>query len=144
MRNKLKKLPLLLSLLAILLFTSGSYIKSIAMSKGPDYSGNWEFFFYDDAGKLQGRKVLSISNDGSISGKVILNLDYIVYNTEVSGSVTPNGKVNDGSLTDTDKLEMVGVLTGSFTENEGNGKWKNYYGKSGTWKATWAKQSKRE
>lgn len=114
---------------------SGSFQKSNASTTLPDYSGSWDFSFYDDAGVLQGKKTLNVSEDGSISGKAILNLSNVIYNTEVDGTILPNGRISDGSLTDTDKLDMVGVLTGTFTREEGNGKWKNYYNKSGTWKA---------
>jgi hypothetical protein len=144
MRNKIKKLPLLTVLLALLFFASGNLIKSSAANTIPDYSGNWDFFFYDASGKLQGKKTIFISESGSVSDKVILNLDNVIYNTEISCALATNGKVIDGNLTDTDKLEMVGVLTGNFTELEGNGTWTNYYKKSGTWKASRStKQDKR-
>ncbi len=135
MRNKLKKLPLLLSLFAMLFLATGSYVKSNT-STIPDLSGSWDISFYDASGALQGKKTISINDDGSVSDKVILNLNNVIYNTELSALVQANGRVKDGKLTDTDKLEMEGSFTGTFTETEGNGSWKNYYNKSGTWKAT--------
>lgn len=135
MRTKIKKMLQLFPLFIFLVLMSVGPAFSNAPGTIPDFSGNWDFTFYDAAGTLQGTKTLEVAEDGSISGKVILSLDNVIYNTEVSAVVAKNGKVNDGSLTDTDKLEMHGTLTGSFTDSEGSGKWQNYYGKSGTWQA---------
>lgn len=128
MRNNIKKLALLLSLFAMFFLASGS--------TDSDYSGSWDITFYDASGKKVGSKTITISEEGSISGKAVMNIDNTIYLTEIAGSVSSsNGKVLDGKLTDTDKLEMEGVLTGSFNKTEGKGEWKNYYSKSGTWKA---------
>jgi len=131
----MKKLTKLLSLFVMLFLVSGTYFESIAAPVVPDYSGSWKITFYDASGKLQGSRTISITEDGSISDKANLSLDNVVYLTEISASVSSKGKVLDGTLTDTYMIDMVGVLTGSFTESEGSGEWKNYYGKSGTWKA---------
>ncbi len=136
MRNRFKKLSFLFSLIITISLASGSMAKNFPPLSIPGFQGIWDFTFYDASGKMQGKKTLQISEDGSVSGKVIMNIDNTIYNTEVSAVITKRGKVNDGSLTDTDKLEMVGSLTGSFSESEGGkGAWKNYYGKSGTWEA---------
>ena len=114
---------------------SGSYLQTIASPAIPDYTGSWLISFYDASGKLIGGKTIVVNEDGSISDKTNMSIGTIVYLTEISGSVTPKGTVTDGSLTDTYKLDMTGVLTGNFTESQGSGTWKNYYDKSGTWKA---------
>jgi len=143
MKSKFKKLPLLFSVLAAVFLISGSQL-TVNAKDNPDYSGSWDISFFDASGNLQGFKTINVGEDGSISGKAILNLDNVIYNTEVSGKINSKGKVVDGSLTDTDKLEMIGGLSGSFTETEGNGSWKNYYHKSGTWKAERSKKDKRD
>jgi len=141
----MKKLPKLLSLFVALFLVSGAYFESVAAPALPDYSGTWKISFYDASGKLQGSRTLSISEDGSISDKANLIIDNVVYLTEISAAVSPNGKVVDGTVTDTYKIENVGLLTGTFTEEEGNGEWKNYYGKGGTWKAVRStKQDRRD
>ncbi|MEO8209005.1 MAG: hypothetical protein ABI840_00475 [bacterium] len=136
MKNKIKKFIRLLSLFAMFLFVTGSYLESAAsVSTIPDYSGSWDFTFYDASGKLQGKKTIVISDDGSFSDKAILEIDFTVYLTKLSGSISDKGKVEDGTLTDADTFKMEGILTGNFTDSEGSGVWKNYYKKSGTWKA---------
>jgi hypothetical protein len=135
MKTKNKNLALLLAAFVMLSLVTVSIPVSAASFTIPDFSGSWEFTFYDEAGNFQGKKTIEIGEDGSISGKVILSIDNVIYNTEVSASLSAAGRINDGTLTDTDKLEMVGALTGSFTDTEGKGKWRNYYGKSGSWEA---------
>lgn len=136
MKNKIKSLPKLFSFLAIIFLLSGAFNLSNA-SGSPDYSGKWNISFYDASGKFIGGNTINVSEfDGSISGKTILNINSTVYLTEVNGTViSVSGKLKDGDITDNDKLEMTGKLTGSFTETEGSGEWKDYYGKGGTWKA---------
>lgn len=131
----MKKLTKLLPFFVMLFLVSGTYFESIASPVIPDYSGTWKISFYDASGKLQGGRTISISEEGTISDKANLVFGKVVYLTELSASISSKGKVLDGTLTDTYKLDMVGVLTGTFTESEGSGQWKNYYGKSGTWKA---------
>lgn len=133
MKNKIKKLPLYLSLIAMLFFASGSYIISKAAAENPDYSGRWDIAFYDASGTLLGGRTITVSEDGSISDKTNMSINNTVYLTEISCSILANGKIQDGNLTDTDRLDMKGLFSGSFTESEGNGKWKNYYNTSGTW-----------
>lgn len=133
MLNKFKKLPAIFSLLAMLLLVSVSF--SAAATSGPEYSGHWKISFFDASGNLLGSKTIEISDDGSISDKAILSIDNTIYLTELSAIVSPKGKVTEGTLIDTDKLEMKGSLTGSFTKQAGSGEWKNYYNKKGTWKA---------
>ncbi|MEO8665219.1 MAG: hypothetical protein ABI462_06965 [Ignavibacteria bacterium] len=130
----MKKLPKLLSLIVMLFLASGIYSETIAASVVPDYTGTWKISFYDASGKQQGVRTLTVSDDGSISDKANINIANTVYLTEISASVSPDGKVTDGTLTDTYKIEVVGSMTGNFTETEGAGQWK-YYGKTGTWKA---------
>ncbi|MDQ3020143.1 MAG: hypothetical protein M3R36_06200 [Bacteroidota bacterium] len=136
MKDKIKKFTQLLSLFAMFIFASGSYHESTAsVPIIPDYSGSWDFTFYDSSGKLQGKKTIVISEDGSFSEKAIMEIDYTAYLTKLSGSISSKGKLLDGTLTDADTFKMEGVLTGNFTDSEGSGVWKNYYKKSGTWKA---------
>lgn len=129
----MKKFALLFSMLLMCLISTG--YKSISALTAPDYSGKWDLTFYDAAGNLYGKRTISISEDGSISDKAVLNIGTMIYLTEISAIISNNGKLKEGKLTDTDNLDMVGSFTGSFTEMEGTGNWKNYYGKSGTWKA---------
>lgn len=144
MRNRFRKLSLLLGFFITLSLASGSMAKNFTPNSIPGFAGIWDFTFYDASGKMQGKKTLEIAEDGSISGKVVMNIDNTIYNTEVSANITKNGKVNDGTLTDTDRLEMVGSMTGTFIESEGGkGTWKNYYGKSGTWEAKRSEKEKR-
>lgn len=131
----MKSLTKLFALVMMLVIASGSYLDSKASSVEPDFTGTWDITFYDAAGKIQGGKTITIEQDGSISSKTNMNLNNTIYVTEISATVSPRGTVQDGTLTNTDKLDMQGILTGTFTETEGNGQWKDYYGKSGTWKA---------
>lgn len=133
MKTLIKKLYPHLSVFIFIFLISG--LQNSTASVVPDHSGKWEISFYDASGKLEGIRTITISGDGTISDKINLEIDKIVYLTEISAVVTSNGKIKDGSLTNTDKLSMVGTMTGSFTETEGKGEWKNYYGKSGTWTA---------
>jgi hypothetical protein len=136
MKNKIKKLPPLLFLFVMFFLASGSSYKSYAAAPdNPDFTGKWDISFYDASGKFLGAKTVTIPEDGSISEKAILRIDNTIYKTRISCTVSPDGKVKDGSLTDTDKLEMEGTLSGSFTDSEGSGQWKNYYKTGGTWKA---------
>lgn len=118
----------------MLFLVSGIYLESIASPLSPDYSGKWKISFYDASGKLQGARTVTIE-DGAISDKTNMIFDNVVHLTEISASISSNGKVVDGTLTDTDNLDRSGVLAGSFKKSEGSGEWKNYHGKSGTWKA---------
>ena len=133
MKTLTKKMYPLLSVFIFIFLISGLQNSTAAIV--PDYSGKWEITFFDASGKVEGVRTITISGDGAISDKINLELDRVVYLTEISAIVTSSGKLKDGSLTNTDKLNMVGVMTGSFTETEGKGEWKNYYGKSGTWTA---------
>ena len=142
MRTIKKKLPLLLSLFVMLFLAAGSNFKNISAHTIPDFSGNWDIMFYDASGKMEGKKTVAINERGSFSDKVILNINNVIYNTEISATLSKQGKVQDGVLTDTDKLEMTGVLTGNFSTDAGQGEWKNYYGSSGTWKAVRSENKK--
>jgi len=136
MENKLKRLQLVFTFLLILVLTSGSVISSASANTIPDYSGAWDWYFYDSAGKVVCAKTLVISDDGSVSVKGNIYIDNVVYLTKISAVIASNGKVTEGELVNMSKLEMVGTITGSFTDTEGKGEWKNYLGTSGTWKAT--------
>ena len=129
-------LKLLLTLLVMVFFTAGSFAKSNSVKTTPDYSGTWDLYFYDNAGKVVGAKKLEVSEDGSISAKANIILATVVYDTRVSAVVLKNGRVTDGELMYMTKQDMVGSITGNFTETVGSGEWKNYMGNSGTWKAT--------
>lgn len=136
METKKRKIQFLFTFMLMLFVASGSFAKNISTVSEPDYSGAWDFYFYDAAGKVVAAKTLAISEDGSISVKGNVYIDNVVYLTKFSGVVAPDGKVKEGELVYLKKLENVGTITGSFTETEGKGEWKNYLGKSGTWKAT--------
>lgn len=133
MKTLTKNLFASLSILLISLMFTG--IQKVSAADNPDYSGRWEISFFDASGKLFGIRSISIDSDGSISDKINLDLDKVIYLTEISAVVSDKGKVKEGKLTDTYKIENVGILTGNFTESEGKGEWKNYYGKNGTWSA---------
>lgn len=135
MRNTIKKLQGFCYLFVMILFISGSSAKVFSQPIVTDYSGSWELIFYDASGKQVGGKTINVSEDGSISDKANMNLDKTIYLTEIAGKVSSKGKLVDGKLTDTDKLEMEGVFSGNFTGSEGSGTWKNYYNSGGSWKA---------
>ena len=116
----------------------------IAAPAIPDYTGSWKISFYDASGKMQWVRTVTVDENGNISDKTNLNLDNTIYLTEISATITPDGKVTDGTLTDAVKIDMVGKMAGSFTETEGSGTWKGYYGKSGTWKAVRATKEDRK
>jgi len=136
METKLKKLQLVFSFLLMIFLTTGILISSASANTIPDYSGAWDWYFYDSAGKVVCAKTLVISDDGSVSVKGNIYIDNVVYLTKISAVIASNGKVTEGELVNMSKLEMVGTITGSFTDTEGKGEWKNYLGTSGTWKAT--------
>lgn len=129
----LQKLSMLVVLLMII-FTSAGISKLSAQDK-PDYSGMWDFTFYNPEGKVEGLRTLEVTGDGLISGKANMYLGNVVYLTEIDADLSDEGIVRDGTLTDHDKIEVTGTLKGLFTISEGNGEWLNYHGKSGTWKA---------
>ena len=135
MKNKFN-FKAVLSLLVMFLFTAVGFAKVNNTPTLPDYSGNWDFYFYDNADKVVGAKTLSISEDGSISVKANILLETVVYDTRISAIVSESGKVTEGEMMYMTKQEMVGTFTGNFNEAGGSGTWKNYMGKSGTWKAT--------
>jgi hypothetical protein len=129
----LQKSKMLILILA-LIFTSIS-IQNISAQNKPEYSGTWDLTFYNPEGKVIGLRTLEISGDGLISDKANFYLGEIVYLTDIEADLSDNGIVRDGTLTDHDKIEVTGMMTGSFTVSDGNGEWKNYHGKSGSWKA---------
>lgn len=135
MRSTIKKLQGLFYLLVMFIFISGNSSNVFAQPVVTDYSGAWDISFYDASGKQVGGKTITISDDGSISDKANLNLAQTIYLTEIAGKISSKGKLVDGKLTDTDKLENEGAFTGNFTDSEGTGSWKNYYNSSGSWKA---------
>ncbi len=104
-----KKIIILLSLFTMFFLASGYTVPTI-----PDFEGNWYVSFYNAAGKLQGSKTLTISEDGTFSGNAILIIDNVIYQTEISGIVSNNGAIREGTLTDVDKLEMEGIFKGIF------------------------------
>lgn len=136
METRTKKIQLLFTFIVMLFLATGSFAKSISSDPDPDYSGAWDFYFYDTAGKVIGAKTLAISEDGSISVKGNIYINNVVYQTKITAKVSPDGKVKEGELIYLSNLEMVGTMSGNFTDKEGKGEWKNYQGKSGTWKAT--------
>lgn len=129
-------IQLLFTLLVMVFFTASSFAKNNSVNSTPDYSGSWDFYFYDNAGTVVGAKKLEISEDGSISVKANIILETVVYDTRISAVISSTGKVTEGELMYMTKQNMVGNMTGSFTKEGGSGEWKNYMGKSGTWKAT--------
>lgn len=136
MKNKTKIIQIVYTVLIMLFLASGSFARSISSASDPDYSGAWDFYFYDASGKVVAAKTLAISDDGSISVKGNMFIDNVVYQTKISAIVSPDGKLKEGELIYLTNLEITGSMTGKFTETEGKGEWKNYQGKSGTWKAT--------
>ncbi|HMS64371.1 MAG TPA: hypothetical protein PKD83_03855 [Ignavibacteria bacterium] len=135
MKNK-SKLQLVFTLLVMLFFTAGSFAKNIPVIASPDYSGTWDFYFYDTSDKVVGAKTLLVKDDGTISAITNVYIDNFVYDTRISAIVSANGKVSEGEMIYLTKQENVGSFTGSFSDAGGSGTWKNYMGKSGTWKAT--------
>ena len=135
MKNKVKRIPLLFSFLIMLFLSAGSISKAATIPLETDYSGAWDFYFYNTEGKVDAAKTIVIADDGSISVKAVMYIDNVVYQTRISAKVLPSGKISEGELIYLSNLEMVGQLTGSFTDTEGSGEWKNYQGKSVTWKA---------
>lgn len=130
------KIQIFYAFIVMLFLTAGTFARGNTPQAYPDYSGTWDFYFYDKADKVVGAKTLNISDDGSISVKTNIHLDNVVYLTRLSAVVSPNGKVSEGELMYLTNQDMIGTLTGTFTQSEGKGVWKDYMGKSGTWKAT--------
>ncbi|HMQ68062.1 MAG TPA: hypothetical protein PKC58_03665 [Ignavibacteria bacterium] len=129
----LQKFAVTLLLLMIILTSAG--INKVSAQDKPDYSGTWSFTFYNPEGKVVGLRTLEVSGDGLISDQANMYLGEIVYLTDIEADLSDNGMVRDGTLTDHDKIEVTGTMTGIFTISEGNGEWTDYHGKSGSWKA---------
>ena len=134
MKNR-SKFQLVFTFLVMLFLTAGNFAKSVNAKTNPDFTGTWEFNFYDNADKLIGVKTLVVSDDGNVSAVTNIYIDNFVYDTRISAVISPDGKIKGGELIYLSKQEMVGSLKGSFTKAGGSGVWKNYMGKSGTWKA---------
>jgi len=92
METKLKKLQLVFSFLLMIFLTSGSLISSASANTIPDYSGAWDWYFYDSAGKVVCAKTLVISDDGSVSVKGNIYIDNVVYLTKISAVIAPERK----------------------------------------------------